>query len=155
MRRAEESASQLQSHIESTYHSLRMGIAVIGLTLPLLLWLGGTLLSGVALRGSMSAYYYTSWRDVFVGGLCAIGVALYLYKGFSRAENWALSAAGVLAVCVAVFPTRSGDTWTWESVVHVVSAVLFFLCLAYTSLFRASDTLSLVRDTTRATALQR
>jgi hypothetical protein len=102
----------------------------------------------------MSAYYHTSWRDVFVGALCAVGVALYLYKGFSRAENLSLNAAGVLAVCVALIPTRSGDEWALINYIHVVSAVLFFLCLAYVSLFSASDTLSLIRDTSRAERLQ-
>jgi hypothetical protein len=103
----------------------------------------------------MSAYYHTSWRDVFVGGLWAVGAALYLYKGFSSAENRALNAAGVFAVCVAVFPTRSGNAWTFVNYMHVASAILFFMCLAYVSLFRASDTLSLIRDGARARLLQR
>ena len=155
MRSVEQSASGLQLHFQSTYHSLRLGIAAIGVALPLLLWLGGGIISSVPLQGSMSAYYHTSWRDVFVGGLCAVGAALYLYKGFSSAENWVLNAAGALAVCVAIFPTRSGTDWTVVNYVHVASAVLFFLCLAYISLFRASDTLSLIRDTSRAEMLQR
>jgi hypothetical protein len=155
MARSEESSTSLQDHIESTYHSLRFGIAVIGVALPLVLWVGGLGIDGVSLQSSMSAYYYTGMRDTFVGALCAVGVALYLYKGFSGAENLALSLAGVLAVCVALFPTRSGAEWELVNYVHVIAAVLFFGCLAYVSVFHASDTLSLIRDTRRARVLQR
>lgn len=144
----------LQAHIESTYHNLRLGVAVIGVALPFLLWIGGMRIGGESLQGSMSAYYYTSMRDVFVGALCAVGVALYLYKGFSRAENLTLNVAGVLAVCVALFPTSDCSERTFVNYVHAVSAIIFFLCLAYVSVFRASDTLSLVRDTSRAKRLQ-
>lgn len=146
---AANSTTALQKHFESTYHSLRIGIALIGIVLPLLLWLGG-FMSGVELQGSMSAYYYTPWRDVFVGGLCGVGMALYLYKGFSTEENVALNVAGACALLVGLCPTRSGDEWLPVNYLHVASAVVFFLSLAYVSLFRAEDTLSLIRDGHRA-----
>jgi hypothetical protein len=154
MPRAEKSSADLQRHIESTYLSLRVGIALIGVTLPVMLWLGGST-AGSSLLGSMSAYYYTGMRNVFVGALCAVGVALVLYKGFSREEDLALSLAGVLAICVALFPTAEGGQRTIVSNVHVIAAVGFFLCLAYVSVFRASDTLLLVRDVNRAHLLER
>lgn len=113
------------------------------------------LLEGSSLQSSMSAYYYTGMRDVFVGSLFAVGVALYLYRGFSSAENVVLSVAGVLAVCVALFPTQGGGERDFVHDVHAVAAILFFGCLAYVSVFRAGDTLSLVRDTRRADALRR
>jgi hypothetical protein len=155
MPRLEESSAKLQRHIESTYLSLRVGIAVIGATLPLTLWLGGLAADGLSLRGSMSAYYYTGMRNVFVGALSAVGVALVLYKGFSKAEDLSLSLAGVLVICVALFPTAAGDHWALVNYVHVIAAVGFFLCLAYVSVFRASDTLLLVRDARRAHLLER
>jgi hypothetical protein len=155
MPRLEESSAELQRRIESTYLSLRVGIAVIGATLPLILWLGGLSADGLSLRGSMSAYYYTSVRNVFVGALCAVGVALVLYKGFSKAEDVSLSLAGVLVICVALFPTAAGEHWALGNYVHVIAAVGFFLCLAYVSVFRASDTLLLVRDARRARLLER
>jgi hypothetical protein len=145
----------LRSHIESTYHSLRVGILTIGAALPVALWLGGLRTDGILLQDSMSAYYYTGMRDVFVGALCAVGVALFAYKGFSRSEDRILSLAGVLVVCVALFPTRSGEQWTPANVMHVVAALGFFACLASVSVFRGSDTLSLLRDTERARDLQR
>ena len=94
MKNVEDNAAELQAHMVGTYHNLRVGIGVIGLALPVLLWLGGKFLDGMPLRGSMSAYYYSpTMRNVFVGILFAIGVGLYLYKGFSTKENWALNAA--------------------------------------------------------------
>ncbi len=148
------SSEKLRRHFESTYLSLRIGIAAIGAALPVALWVGALLLEGSSLQNSMSAYYYTGMRDVFVGALFALGVALYLYKGFSTAENVVLSVGGVLAVLVALFPTQAGAERTPANVVHAVAAILFFGCLAYVSVFRAADTLSLIRDTRRARALQ-
>lgn len=155
MARTEPSSERLRRHFESTYHSLRVGIAVIGAALPVALWVGALVLDGTELQSSMSAYYYTVMGDVFVGALCAVGVALYLYKGFSAMENAVLSLAGVLIVCVALFPTHTGGERVLANDVHTVAAILFFVCLAYVSVFRASDTLSLVRDARRARLLQR
>lgn len=156
MRAVERNAQELQAHMAGTYHQLRIGLGAIGVALPVVLWLGGRILDGERLRVSMSAYYYSpSMRNVFVGLLFAIGVGLHLYKGFSSRENRALDAAGLLAIGVALCPTAppgedaGGVTW------HLAFAVLFFACIAYVALFRASDTLSLIRDPGRAGRLQR
>jgi hypothetical protein len=60
----------------------------------------------------MSATYYTGARDIFVGGLCAIGVFLICYRpdtvnraSFWRTENFWSTLAGTTAVAVALFPT--------------------------------------------------
>jgi hypothetical protein len=86
-------------------------------------------------------------RDVFVGVLVAIGAFLYLYKGFSRAENYALNFAGVFAVAIALFPMQwqCAPACSWFSV-HGAAALLFFACIAYVCLFRSSDTLALITD---------
>lgn len=156
MKAAEDNASELQAHMIGTYHTLRRGIGLIGIALPLVLWLGGRFLDGLPLRPSMSAYYYSpTMRNVFVGILFAIGIALYLYKGFSTKENWALNAGGLLAVGVALFPTTAPDKAEaagWS--LHAIFAVLFFACIAYVSIFRASDTLSLIKDPERARKLR-
>lgn len=148
MKPVEYDSRELQRHIAGTYVGLRIGIAVIGAALPLLLWVGGVLREHLALKASMSAYYYTAMRDVFVGSLVSVGVFLYLYKGFSRRENWALNIAGLMAVIVAFLPTRalSEDTST-RSVIHNTAAATLFLCIAYVSIFRGDDTLSLIAGT--------
>jgi hypothetical protein len=156
MRASPTDAGALQQHIAGTYFALRIGMGTLAAVLPVLLWLGGRFADREPLRCSISAYYYSpAMRDTFVGALVAIGVFLYLYQGFSRQENWALNLAGTLAVGIAMRPTTprcddGGSLFT----VHGTFAVLFFLAIAYVCLFRASDTLSLIRDTRRARRLR-
>src|SRR5688500_19294316 len=101
---AQERAAELRKHIAGTYFSLRMGIAAIGILLPIILIIAGAK-SPEGLRGSISDYYHEPVRDVFVGALISVGVALYLYKGFSTTENVALNLAGAFITGVALFPT--------------------------------------------------
>jgi hypothetical protein len=144
-----QSPDELQKHITGTYTSLRWGVAIIGAALPLLLWIGGMVVLGQPLLDSMSAYYHSGMRNVFVGSLYAAGACLYLYKGFNDQENVALNCAGILALCIAVFPTGKGPDAQFVTV-HGASAVLFFFAIAYVCLFRASDTLPLMQDEKKA-----
>lgn len=151
----------LQEHIDGTYLAVRVGLALVGLALPWVLWLAGRGWFDLALQGSMSAYYHTAMRNAFVGGLVSIGVCLVLYKGFSRTEDWVLNVAGILAALVAFLPTNpSCPTGTGceilpTAVWHKAAAVAFFLCIAFVCIRCASDTLSLIRDADRAEALER
>lgn len=149
LRNATLDAGELQRHMTGTYFSLRIGMGVIAALLPLVLWLGGRFADAEPLRCSMSAYYYSpAMRDAFVGALVAIGAFLYLYRGFSVAENRALNLAGTCAVGIAMIPTDPAcGVGARSFTVHATVAVLFFLCIAFVCVFRASDTLSLIRDT--------
>lgn len=152
----EERTASLRAHITRSYLNLRLGVVLIGGGLPLALWLIGWAADGHGLLGSMSAYYYSpSARDVFVGALMAVGAILYLYRGFSRAEDWALNLAGFCVVGVAWIPTDPPGSparlLTW----HGGLAVAFFLCIAFVCITRASDTLSLIRDTGEARRFRR
>lgn len=152
MRASSANAGELQKHMSGTYFSLRMGMGLLAFALPLLLGLGGWLYESEPLRCSMSAYYHSpAMRDLFVGSLVASGMLLYLYKGFSRQENWALNLGGALAVGIAMVPTgpHCGES-SGPFTLHGTFAVLFFLSIAYVCIFRASDTLSLVRDAEKA-----
>ena len=147
---------ELQEHMLWTYYGLRVGLAAIGFALPLVLVLLGALLHDEWLKPSISEFYYvkgTSFlttRDVFVAGLFAAGICLYLYKGFSNKENVALNAAGLFAALVATFPTaETDDKRGVVSAIHGASAVLFFLSIAYVSVFRSSDTLRLLSEARR------
>lgn len=146
-----KSAQELQNHMMGTYFGLRVGLAVIGIALPLVVLFAGGVLHHVWLEPSISQYYHTTGlsflttRDFFVGGLFAVGACLYLYKGFSTKENVALNLAGVFALFVALLPTAAPSTDRGlVSTLHGTSAVLFFLCIAYVSLFRARDTIHLL-----------
>jgi hypothetical protein len=59
----------------ATILRLRRGIGIVGMALPFVLTIGNALfVHRFTLLGSISGSYYTHMRDVFVGGLCAIGV---------------------------------------------------------------------------------
>ena len=147
-----KSPSELQEHMLWTYYGLRVGLAAIGIALPILVVVAGGVLHGVWLEPSISQYYHTElkllWlttRDIFVGGLLAVAACLYLYKGYSNKENIALNLAGVFAALVALLPTAAaGHASGVISKLHGTSAVLFFLCIAYVSLARSRDTLPLL-----------
>jgi hypothetical protein len=62
---------------------------------------------------SVSAYYYTPVRAIFVGTLMAIGLSLIVIKGSTAFEDACLNAAGMLAPVVAVVPTTDvGRCWS-------------------------------------------
>ncbi len=145
-------SDSLEKHILGTYFTLRIGIAVVALLFPFILWIGGILYAGLPLQDSMSSYYHASYdgksmRNWFVGILFAIGAFLHLYKGYSKPENVALNCAGILAVGIAVFPMEwnCGDSCMKFSL-HGFCAVSFFLCIAFVCIRCTSDTLPLIAD---------
>lgn len=120
------------------YLTLRKFIGILGLLLPLVLWLGAVILFGTGVQGSVSGYYHTGMGDVFVGTLCAIGVFLLTYKGHERRDDWAGNVACVFAVGVAVLPPvppiQPSSLDKALGAAHLTSAALLFLILAYFSL---------------------
>ena len=151
-------SADLQKHVLATYFTLRVGMTIVAALFPLLLWGGEALLTGeLRLKGTMSAYYHSSVGNVFVGVLFAIGAVLYLYKGFSRRENYALNFAGLFAIGIALLPTKISPAMVkacdcavfTAQLAHAICAVLFFACIAYVAIFRAPDTLKLIDDPKR------
>jgi hypothetical protein len=62
---------------------------------------------------SVSAYYYTPVKAIFVGVLMAVGLCLIVIKGSTSWEDAALNAAGMFAPIVAVVPTSDvGTCWS-------------------------------------------
>ena len=128
-----------------SYLGLRKAIGVIGISLPFVLAFGKIILGSPGLQSSISEYYYTGMRDVFVGSLCAIAVFLLSYKGYDRRDGLAGGLAGVFAIGVALFPTTPTGNVTPQAAVigaiHIICAFSFFLTLAYFSLvlFRKTD----------------
>lgn len=140
-----------------TIRILRRGIGIVGLLLSPSVALG-CIAFRHGLPGSMSATYYTEMRNVFVGGLWAIGVFLICYRpprvedssaksqrrrwwvgvdrSFTSANFWS-SVAGLLAMLVALFPTlpdqsvvRSTDSDQRIATIHFISAIFLFVVLA-------------------------
>jgi hypothetical protein len=103
------------------YMTLRKAIGWIGVCLPFAVFLGnwaifshhvGACLVPVSdkLPDSLSGYYYTHMRDVFVGAMCAASVFLIFYRGSDTLERWATNFAGLSAIGIALFPTTPPTT---------------------------------------------
>lgn len=96
-----------------TYRYLRMGM--VGLVLALALAILLERLQVDCWQTSISSYYYTPARAIFVGSLIAIGVSLLVIKGSTRREDVLFNIAGILAPVVGVVPTSSvGECWSLE-----------------------------------------
>jgi hypothetical protein len=70
------------------------------------------------LRTSISSYYWTPVRGVFVGALVAIGTCLIVLKGNTVVEDLLLNVAGALAPVVAFVPIqdpRECQSTPWSS----------------------------------------
>ena len=130
---------ELKKHNTAQIHSflaLRKAVGWIGIVLPFVLMLGVILIfKGMMIQASISEYYYTGMRDVLVGALCAIALFLFFYRGYSRLDNWAANVAGFFAVCIAWFPTTQAGPSDFVGIIHFISATIFFLILAFFSLF--------------------
>lgn len=145
--------SKLLSQVFSTYNWLRFGLVFIGVAFPILLWLWGKV-HHLPLQDSMSAYYWASIdggyppvRVWFVGALFAMGSFLFIYKGYTSREDWALNVAAVLVILVALVPMSwncGSDCPRWS--LHYLSAIGFFLCLSYVAFFEARRTLGELGD---------
>jgi hypothetical protein len=130
---------------------VRIIVGVLGLLLPVLLVVGTNVFfdEGPFPRNSLSAYYFSGGRDLFVGILCALGVFLIGYKvAEANLDNTLTLIAGVAAVCVALFPTsRPSELATpvpltalqvklgegTVTAIHYVSAGVFLVSLAVLS----------------------
>ncbi|WP_432838953.1 hypothetical protein [Dactylosporangium sp. CA-092794] len=132
-----------------SYLLMRAVIGFVGLALPVLLVLGDVALEGGKLLGSLSEYFYTGMRDVFVGALCVTGLFLLTYKVFERhLDNLLSTVAGVAALGVALFHTdrpkgstipltplqeRLGEAPV--AAVHYTCAAVFIVSLGVISLY--------------------
>jgi len=74
-------------------------------------------------QASISAYYYTPARSVFVAALVSIGVAMVCLRGNTPGEDLLLNLAGIFAPIVAFVPTLdAGTCWSVESATEARAA---------------------------------
>ena len=129
---------------------MRTVIGLIGFLLPFGLMLGDWwIVAGDVPRSSLSAYYHTGVRDLFVGSLVAIGIFLVTYRFFELIVDNVLSVvAGLAALGVALLPTdsrlpdtplqaRLGEDLLGNA--HIGCAVVFVSSLAVMSWLFATD----------------
>jgi hypothetical protein len=113
---------------------LRKTVGWIGTLLPVVLILGNVIFFTRSLPGSMSGYYYTHMRDVFVGALCALGVFLVAYAGYDEVDRWITNIAGLCAIGVAFFPTKPSVTHLSAAQQAVGDFHLFFAAVTFLAL---------------------
>ncbi len=129
-----------------SFFTLRRIVGILGVSLPAILIIGAYIVGGCTnIQDSISHYYYTAMRDVFVGILSAIAIFLISYRGYQPKDNIATTLAGIFAICVAFFPTTQNqdtvctvyyiDHSSLRIYIHYGSAVLLFTTLAYISFF--------------------
>jgi len=133
-----------------SYLIMRVFVGALGVALPFMLVLvDGLWFDGDPFpRTSLSAYYYSGVRELFVGTLSATGIFLITYKVAERSLDNTLSLlAGSAVVVVALFPTglpkdvveltplqdRLGES-TVERI-HFIAAAVFIVSLAVISYY--------------------
>jgi len=128
-------ADKAQAPATVTYYTLRKAVGIVAVGLPFALALPWWLLGCHSFEKSISQYYYTPMRNLFVGSLCGIAMFLLCTRGFDKNDERAGIFAAICAVGVAFCPTRPECPWAqWQivvGIVHYVSAALLFATLAY------------------------
>jgi hypothetical protein len=136
-----------------SYLLLRKALGWIAIAMPFALGLGAWFFEGIPWADSISAYYYTSMRDVFVGTMFAVGVFLFCYRGYDRQENIVTNLAGIAAAAIGLLPMdphyskvltdRHRDLAGSTCYVphgflgfHFYAAAMFFAVISYLVIFR-------------------
>jgi len=134
-----------------SYLTVRKLIGILGFFFPLILVLGTILIGGCKeIQISISNYYHTNMRDVFVGYVCTLSIFLFSYKGYDITDRIVSALAGIFGVIVALMPTNlkiirgtipQCNIWcdverhSVIGTIHLISAGLFILSMAYFTLF--------------------
>src|SRR3984957_13999613 len=114
----EQSATQGNAPVPlvMSYLLLRFLIGVLAVLLPFVLILVNWAL-GHGFQPSISGYYYTPMRDIYIGTLCAIGVFLISYYGYDLGDRLITDFAGLGTILAAFFPTTPGYQPTSRQVI--------------------------------------
>jgi drug/metabolite transporter (DMT)-like permease len=122
-----------------SYLTLRRVVGILGILLPVLLVVVSSLVhSRLEIQDSISDYYGTEMRDIFVGVLFVVGLFLFAYRGYERKDDIAGDLACLFALGVALFPSTSASQAI--RTVHVISAAALFIVLSCFSLFLFTKT---------------
>jgi hypothetical protein len=130
-----------------SYLLIRTVVGAIGVLLPIVLWVVDALVlrGSLTARGSLSAYYHSGARDLFVGALCITGCLLLTYLAAQPKtwDYWLSTLAGAAVLGVALLPTSRPDVyggpptplqerWGEQTVaaIHFTCAGVFILSLA-------------------------
>lgn len=143
----------LDNELIVSYLTLRKAVGYLGLLMPILVRAGAYYFEQIPSNTSISAYYYTSMRDVFAGTLAAIGVFLFCYRGPDTQDNVLTNIAGACAVAIGLLPTEpeyhpliqakfqnlfTGECYQNHGPLgfHIYVVAAFFLIISYLTIFR-------------------
>ena len=88
-----------------SYYTMRRAIGILGITLPLILVAGSSLFGGCdEVQYSISTYYHTNMRNIFVGYNCAVALFLFAYRGHDWRDNLAGYLGCIFVLGVAFIP---------------------------------------------------
>jgi len=117
-----------------SYLTLRKAVGLVALALPYTMAIPWALLRHT-IQTSISAYYYTGMRNLFVGFLCAIGMFMLCTRGYDKCDEVAGIFSAICAIGVALFPTSPDSCATHRQLVvgeiHYAFAGALFLTLAF------------------------
>src|ERR1700741_510685 len=100
-------------HLAITYFTLRKIIGLLAFFLAPVLVFGTFILDHThEVKVSMSAYYYTSMRNLFVGVICGISLFLFSYHGYKWYDSLASKSAGLFGLGIAFFRTSATNDKT-------------------------------------------
>ncbi len=134
-----------------SFKGLRKSIGFAGIAMPFFMAFGVIIFSDCTeIQRSISAYYHTVMRDVFLAIISAFSFFLYSYRGYDRMDNILTKAASVCAIGLALSPTtyrvvesctcEPGFGFAFSQIFHLIFAISFFLILTYISLFQFTKT---------------
>jgi hypothetical protein len=121
-----------------SYLTLRKAIGILGIALPFVVALGAAIIFQQGLQGSISGYYYTGMRNVFVGSLWATAFFLLCYKGYGRLDDLAGDFGCLAAIGITLFPTTPDPASAVDEFIgrlHFVFGAAFFLTLIFFSVY--------------------
>lgn len=130
----------------------------MGIAFPVVLVVGSVLIGDCKeVQSSISVYYHTPMRNVFVGVLSAIALFMFAYRGYGKTDAHAGTLAGIFALGVAFLPTSLNGPLTScipdpiengiVGVLHNTSAIGLLLVLAMISIFLFTKSSELIVGT--------
>jgi len=117
-----------------SYLALRKAVGAVALALPFAVTVPWGIVHH-AIQTSISAYYYTGMRNLFVGSLCAIAMFMLCARGYDTRDEIAGFLSALFAIGVAFFPTSPAAGASPHQLlvgrVHYGFAAALFLTLAF------------------------
>lgn len=143
--------TESENSLVISFLSLRRLIGYLGIGLPLILIVGSVLVGDCKeIQPSISAYYHTIMRDIFVAVISMIAIFLFSYKGYDSADRISCKLAALFAMGVALFPTEigeltpcvvgSGNDNELIGHLHLFFACSFFLMISFISIYLFTKT---------------